>query len=81
MPGDRVVLTVGWDEEHARELHSGSIQGVYRRRIRDLTAYDFKGESPDCQSPEATRLVLGCIYRTVLAPDQEIWVIKFEHDR
>ena len=77
--GDEVMLTIGWDENKAMDLHLARISDVYRRRIRDLNELDFEGESPDCQSPEAARLVLSCIYKTVLNTDDEVWIVKFDH--
>lgn len=77
--GDEVMLTVGWGDKERTDLHSAIIKNIYRRRICDLNEFDFQGESPDCKSPEATRLVLSCIYRRVLGPDDEVWVIKLEH--
>jgi hypothetical protein len=79
--GDDVIITVGWEEATATELHLGLIRDVYARRICDLNEHDFEGESPDCKSVEATQLVLACIYRTVLRLDHEIWVVKFEHNK
>lgn len=78
--GERVMLTVGWGEQDGLELHPARIINAYRRKISELSRQDFEGESPDCRDPEATRLVLGAIYRTVLRNDDEIWVVKFRHE-
>jgi hypothetical protein len=60
-------------------LGSAIIREVYRRSIKKLAKHDFEGESPDCKTREATKLVLGSIYRSVLNDDDMVWVIKFEH--
>lgn len=78
-PGDEVMLTLGWTETEAKRLHRVRISAAYERVAKDLRPEDFQGESPDCQEPEGTRLVLGAIYRRVVAPTDVIWVIKFEH--
>lgn len=77
--GDTVMLTLGWDETNAIPLHPVKIHIVYSRRIRDLSPEDLRGESPDCRDSETARLVLGCVYRTVLRDDEEVTVVKFEH--
>ena len=77
--GEEVIISVGWEEDKAIDLHAGTIRKVYPRRIRDLNKTDFEGESPDCKSPETARLVLSCIYRTVLSDNDEVWVVKFDH--
>jgi hypothetical protein len=77
--GEEVTLTVGWDEGNATPLHRACIREVYRKRICDLTTSDFDGESPDCRSREATKLVLSSIYRRVLSEQDCIWVVKFDH--
>lgn len=77
--GDDVMLSIGWQEDDAVVLHPGRIRKVYRRRIRDLNDIDFEGESPDCKTPETTRLVLGSIYRIKVRDDDEVWVVKFDH--
>ena len=76
---EKVIITVGWEEVGAAHLHPARITSVYRRKIAELTEDDFRGESPDCQSREASRLVLSCLYRTVLPPDASVWVVKFNH--
>ena len=78
-PGDEVMLTVGWTEVEAKRLHKARISTTYERAASDLRSEDFEGESPDCQEPEATRLVLGAIYRRIVAPTDQIWIIKFKH--
>jgi hypothetical protein len=77
--GEEVMLSMGWEEDSAIELHPVRIRKVYTRRIRDLNESDFEGESPDCKSPEATRLVLSCVYRTIVNLDDEIWIVKFDY--
>jgi len=77
--GDEIMISIGWTEDKAINLHLAIIKQVYRRRICDLEKRDFEGESPDCKSQEAARLVLSCVYKTVLNKDDEIWVVKFEH--
>jgi hypothetical protein len=77
--GDEVMISIGWNEKEAIDLHKARIEKLYFRHISELTDYDFEGESIDCKSPEATRLVLGCIYKTVLSLDDDICVIKFVH--
>jgi hypothetical protein len=77
--GEDVMLSIGWAEDKAIDLHPGRIREVYRRRIKDLNELDFEGESPDCKSPEAAKLVLSCIYKTVVRDDDEVWIVKFEH--
>ena len=76
---EEVIISIGWDEEDAIHLHTARIKKIYRRRICELKKIDFRGESPDCKSQETARLVLSCIYRTLLKNDDRIWVIKFEH--
>ena len=70
---EEVVISAGWEEDKAIDLHAGIISKVYRRRIKDLNETDFEGESPDCRSVEAAKLVLSCIYRTVLSDSDEVW--------
>lgn len=77
--GSEATLTIGWTEDDSKPLHKILITKIYSKKINDLTSEDFCGESPDCQTPETTRLVLGAIYRKVLSPDDLIWVVKFEH--
>jgi hypothetical protein len=77
--GYEVMLSVGWNEDEARDIHLARITHIYRKRISDLVETDFDGESPDCKSPEASMLVLSCIYKTVLTQDDFIWVVKFIH--
>lgn len=78
--GEWVMLTLGWDENQVVELHPVRIKQVYSKPISELNSYDFEGESPDCKSSEATRLVLCSIYRTLIKEQDEIWVVKFDHD-
>ncbi len=77
--GDEVMLSVGWDENNAVHLHRGKIRRVYRRRVSQLSQEDLEGESPDCKTPASAQLVLSSIYRTVVGPDDEVWVVKFDH--
>jgi len=79
--GEKVMLTIGWTKADAKELHPATIQEVYSRRLSELQEYDFRGESPDCKLPEATRLVLSGIYNKVLNNDDAIWVVKFSHGK
>ena len=65
-PGETVMLTLGWEELNATPLHPIKIRSVYSKKLCDLTSDDLKGESPDCHNSETARLVLGCVYRTVL---------------
>lgn len=77
--GDKIMLSIGWNEEEAIALHPAYIKRIYERRICDLNETDFEGESPDCKSVETTQLVMSCIYRTVLSVKDKIWIVKFEH--
>ena len=77
--GDRCVLTVGWQETDAKQLHEVHVRAIYEKKLKDLSADDFRGESPDCQSVEASQLVLGAIYRQVVSAEDSVWVVKFEH--
>lgn len=77
--GDEVMLSIGWKVDEAIDLHPAKINKSYGRRINQLNESDLEGESPDCQTPEATKLVLSSIYRTVLRNEDEIWVLKYEH--
>ena len=77
--GEEVIISVGWEEDKAIDLHAGIIRKVYPRRVKDLNETDLEGESPDCRSPETAKLVLSCIYKTVLNGSDEIWVVKFDH--
>lgn len=79
MRGEQVMLTVGWREDEGVELHRAHVTDIYNRKVKDLKPLDFEGESPDCQEPAATRLVLSAIYRTIVHEDDEIWIVKFEH--
>ena len=76
-PGDEVSITVGWDALSSEHLCRGKIQKVYKKRLRDLQSEDFEGESPDCQDPEATSMVLGAIYRRIVSLDDDIVIVKF----
>jgi len=78
-PNEQVMITVGWDKGKRRPLYLASVTTVYRKRIKNLTKQDFAGESPDCQTREATALVLSCIYRRRLTLQSKIWVVKFVH--
>ncbi|SRR6266498_63566 len=78
--GDAVRITTGWNESTATIIRSGRIEAIYPRKIQDLTVEDLDGESPDCLSPDAARLVLSCIYREALSPGNEVWVVKFAYD-
>ncbi len=78
--GERVMLTSGWADSDVKDIHPAHIRKVYQRRISDLNASDLEGESEDCLSPEAARLVLSCIYRRVVRKEDLVWVIKFDHD-
>jgi hypothetical protein len=73
------MLSIGWEENNAIELHTALVRKVYPRLIGELNDLDFDGESPDCKSVEATKLVLGCIYKTKLSLKDRIWVVKFDH--
>lgn len=77
--GAEVLLTLGWDDKAVLPLHQVTIEKVYTKQICQLNALDFDGESPDCQSPETSALVLGAIYRKVLSLTDQIWVVKFSH--
>jgi uncharacterized protein YqfB (UPF0267 family) len=77
--GDDIIISIGWEKERYTDLCVGKIRNIYRKRIQDLSEYDFEGESPDCNSPAAVKLVLSCIYRTNLTENNEIWVIKFDY--
>src|SRR3974390_2411057 len=71
--GDQVALTIGWSEEKTKPSGRAEINALYRRRIGDLTADDFEGESPDCLAPEPTALVISAIYRTVVTLESDVW--------
>jgi hypothetical protein len=77
--GEPVMLTIGWRDDEAVELHGVRVTDIYQRKVKDLQPRDFEGESPDCRDPAATRLVLSAIYRTVVLEDDDIWIVKFEH--
>lgn len=77
--GEEVMLTVGWEEPSAAELHGARVENVYQRRIGDLTDGDLAGESPDCLNPASALYVMSCIYREVLSEDTNVWVVKFSH--
>ncbi|UCE90189.1 MAG: hypothetical protein JSW10_05060 [Pseudomonadota bacterium] len=78
-PGDEVMLTIGWSRDNARDLHRAVVTKVSRKAFGALDVDDLCGESPDCRTPEAARLVLGCIYRTVIDEQHPVFVIGFEH--
>jgi hypothetical protein len=80
-PGERVRLTVGWDATNRRQLHLAQVERVYSKSLFELAADDFDGESPDCRTTEAARLVLSAIYRKTVQPQDEVWVVKFRHLR
>lgn len=77
--GDEVMLSLGWTEDNTVDLHIVKIREIYRRYIKDLTEIDLEGESPDCKSSEAAKLVLSCIYKAVLSDEDEVWVVKFDY--
>lgn len=79
LEGTEVLLTLGWDEKAVTPLHHVTIEKIYAKQICQLDAQDFDGESPDCQSPETSALVLGAIYRKILRLTDQIWVVKFRH--
>lgn len=79
LPGERVRLTVGWEAASALELHPACIERIYSKRVSELAIDDFDGESPDCTTKEAAQLVLSAIYRRVVRPQDEVWVVKFRH--
>lgn len=78
--GDEVVLTIGWEEENSEDICQAKIEKIYSKKIKELSEFDFKGESPDCKSREATRLVLSNIYKSVLSEEDKIWIIKFDYN-
>ena len=78
-PGDHVDVTLGWNLDEAGVLRSARIVSVYQKKIAELDREDFAGESPDCQEPYPTALVLGAIYRTVVHTDDLVWVVKFRY--
>lgn len=78
-PGERVRLTIGWDENTAEPLHDIVITSVYQKQIQNLDDTDFEGESPDCKDRQTTVLVLSSIYRTIVSADRQIWIVKFRH--
>jgi hypothetical protein len=77
--GEQVILSVGWDEKSVVDLHRAKIRKIYPQRVDELSMDDLEGESPDCTSADAARLVLSSIYRIVVRGDDEIWVVKFDH--
>jgi hypothetical protein len=77
--GDIVQLTLGWSEDVVQPLHKVEITSVYSKPISSLRDEDFDGESPDCEAPEPTALVLSAIYRQVVRVDHVVWVVKFKH--
>lgn len=77
--GEEVMLTVGWDEPAATELHAASVETVYERRLGDLNDHDLAGESPDCLSAASALYVMSCIYRQILSEETTVWVVKFSH--
>ncbi len=78
-PGEQVRLTIGWEVASARQLHLVQIERLYSKRLFELAADDFDGESPDCRTRDATRLVLSAIYRRTVQPQDEVWIVKFRH--
>ena len=78
-PGDEVMVTVGWDEPTAAELHTARVESVYEKRMGDLTDHDLTGESPDCLSAVSALYVMSCIYRQILSEETNVWVVKFSH--
>ena len=78
--GERVRITVGWPGGPCQELHGATVTSVYEKPIHELDALDFSGESPDCQTPEATALVLSAIYKKVITVNAKVRVVRFEHD-
>lgn len=78
-PGDEVMLTVGWSKGQARELHRAVVTAVDCKPAGVLGTGDLHGESPDCRTPEAARLVLSGIYQTLIDERQPVYVIRFEH--
>ena len=75
--GETVMLTTGWDSAHAVELDRAVITAVRRKCAGELDAADLAGESPDCRTVEAARLVLSGIYRRELADRDCVFIIDF----
>lgn len=78
-PGEIALLSIGWDRNNATDLHKIEITQCYEKKISELVPHDFDGESPDCKSVSATKLVLSCIYKKVLSENHPVRVIKFKH--
>jgi hypothetical protein len=78
--GERVTITVGWPGGPYKELRNVTVMNVYEKCIHELNALDFSGESPDCQTPEATALVLSAIYKQLITVNTKIRIVKFRHD-
>lgn len=74
-----MLITVGREPQDQRTLQRAVITNVQRKPAAELTEQDLEGESPDCQTPEAARLVLSGIYRTLIPPSQPVYVVKFRH--
>ena len=77
-PGDSVMLTVGWEGAEADPLGRARIVSVQEKAFGALEVADLAGESPDCGSPDAARLVLSCLYRRVFTDADPVVVIRFE---
>jgi len=55
------------------------ITEVRTKKIGDLTAEDFTGMSPDCQSVEAAKYHLGLIYNILFSDENEVSIIRWRY--
>ena len=78
--GQKVELTVGWDLENAKAIADGVIKDLLVKKLKDVTAHDLEGESPDCSDRNTMKLVLSSIYRTVVTDNDCVSIIKWRYE-
>lgn len=77
--GDIVTITIGWNEDNAVPICKAQITDVTYKKIKDITAKDLKGESPDCQRKVAVPYVLSAIYRKTVTNNDFITIIHWSY--
>ena len=78
--GQRVLLTVGWDQSSGKRVGTAVIQELMVKPLKEITNRDLEGESPDCDSLDAIKYVLSSIYRTVVSENDNVSIIKWKYE-
>lgn len=60
--GDYIMLTLGWTEQEAKPTATAQVTQLIYKHIEAVTADDLKGETEECQNPQALPYILGIIY-------------------